>query len=392
MQLVKAICICLTLFALASCSQQDVRQEVIGTELTNTKENKERSFYPEPNQKQRLAIEKAKHMYAIFKTERVVRLRHTEHNIIGNVDQAITSGNSIIILDEQQRSVFRYDHEGHFQGLIGARGQGPGEYEFPSWIRSIWGEQIAVLDNQGKLLVYNEMGEHQFTIGQGVTIDMPPTSFEWSRQDRFFSIAYRTISDNKFVKIYDLSDLDNPITINTFDERPPFLEKTGFSWAYDAFALVDDKVWSANPYQGHIDVWDLQGKEQKQIKLGRDLIDYDYVKEMAEKYKHKRVLDKEKIFGLFQVGGVVVVRTTKGYQVLSRDGEALTGLMPFTCSIVGTHLDQLVTVIDGGDREINREVLPSGLKAEYAMMVDQGYTLESGEDEYYLLFGSLPTP
>jgi len=74
----------------------------------------------------------------LLETEKIVKLEMNQDSVIGRISFLAQVGDHWCVLDDEQRRVLRFDAAGHYLDTVGARGQGPGEYEWPCSL-SRWG-------------------------------------------------------------------------------------------------------------------------------------------------------------------------------------------------------------------------------------------------------------
>ena len=81
--------------------------------------------------------------------------------MLGEVAGIAATGDKIFVIDVQLPALRVYDHQGRHQYDIGAQGQGPGEFQFPSSVAVASDGRVFVRDEDSlRILIYGDEGEH----------------------------------------------------------------------------------------------------------------------------------------------------------------------------------------------------------------------------------------
>ena len=142
------------LFGFFSCSKPLPPTSNVNTDIVNVEHTVE---LPD--------LKDSKEIYysELFSKVRYIELdSHPSQAIIGSIaGTEITNDGDIVILDQRNCKIIRYDSCGHFLNLIGDRGHGPNEFIQPKSIcYDKYDNQILVLDSwSGKVLFYSLDGK-----------------------------------------------------------------------------------------------------------------------------------------------------------------------------------------------------------------------------------------
>ncbi len=99
---------------------------------------------------------------SVYSKVEIIQLQTKEECLLAKPSQMIMGvDSSLIILDEINKSIYRFDKSGKFLNSIGQKGKGPGEYIIPRTIVDIAGQQQIVVGDIGnqKLIYYNYNGK-----------------------------------------------------------------------------------------------------------------------------------------------------------------------------------------------------------------------------------------
>ncbi|MEM3170663.1 MAG: 6-bladed beta-propeller [Candidatus Nitrosotenuis sp.] len=97
----------------------------------------------------------------IFERRREIQLETEKGNVIGSIKQFINYNEMLYILDDISRGVYIFAESGKFIKQLGKIGQGPGEYNSPSYIGLDQDQNIIVLNHRPvKLIYYKNNGEY----------------------------------------------------------------------------------------------------------------------------------------------------------------------------------------------------------------------------------------
>ncbi|MBI9063112.1 MAG: 6-bladed beta-propeller [Marinilabiliaceae bacterium] len=102
------------------------------------------------------------HKDSLYNHIEIIPLQTDEKCLLAKPSQMIVcSDSSYVILDEINKSIFRFDKKGVFLNKIGQKGRGPGEYVVPKSVIDIENKKQIVVGDIGlqKLLVYSYEGK-----------------------------------------------------------------------------------------------------------------------------------------------------------------------------------------------------------------------------------------
>ncbi|MCB9398604.1 MAG: 6-bladed beta-propeller [Acidobacteria bacterium] len=98
---------------------------------------------------------------SFFPLEKMIVLEETDEAVIVQAGQVLVADQVIYVVDRSQGFVFSYDLEGKFLGIIGAKGQGPGEYLSAERIFIGPDQSLGVLDiYAGSIIFYRKNGAY----------------------------------------------------------------------------------------------------------------------------------------------------------------------------------------------------------------------------------------
>lgn len=331
----------------------------------------------------------------VFELERCINLELNETSVIGKIGKVLFFRDQILVLDEMQGLAFRFDEYGLFLGQIGAKGQGPGEYEHLSSI-AIWNDRIVLSHDYGVLSLYDTVGQFEKTI-RLTPLGIFPSGEIFFHEDRLYVSKFsRTTSSTPKHVVIDLSG-DTPSPLFGFESLPTsFFHSNGNrnrripDWQHARFMKVGNHIWSASRYYGGLKVYDLEGNPLAKLPCGFDGLedgDLDDVKDRAdlelqifEKFRAENLLragpymlalyyqrDARFIANLYDTNGILLKknleygRTPIHYAIQARD-DYLTMALP----LEDLHWENAVEETLGDD---------------YATLLDDGYD-PALKDEY----------
>lgn len=128
-------------------------------ETTNEVKSKNNRMQPHSISIQKLKT--ASRFNDIFERRREIQLETEKGNVIGSIKQFINYNEMLYILDDISRGVYIFAESGKFIKQLGKIGQGPGEYNSPSYIGLDQDQNIIVLNHRPvKLIYYKNNGEY----------------------------------------------------------------------------------------------------------------------------------------------------------------------------------------------------------------------------------------
>ena len=172
---------------------------------------------------------------------------------------AVDSRLNIYILDRQNQRLFKFDREGDFIWETGQKGQGPGEFQFPSNVTLTPSESIAVRD--GSLIhFFSNDGIFQKTVklkGRFMGLKILPDG-------RF--LMTRTVSGELGVAA-EYHSMDGQF-LGKFPDEYRYGPKLSGGAAYygGEFEIFDNKLYLSLPGTYEIREYDLEGKTLRKIR------------------------------------------------------------------------------------------------------------------------------
>ncbi len=218
-----------------------------------------------PDGAKRLAgLKKIVALSELFPTERLIELESTDNSLLAEISDCILQGDQLLILDAVQSQIFEFDQYGNFKGLFGRKGQGPGEYQGPQYMKRGYGNNILVLDVlAGSIKVYDYSGNvikesPRYIDGDAV---FPRLAFSWAKTDRMFIGEVSTRSGNPGGHLVIDTSSDEMHRLAFFGERHPLKDMTKPSFSLAAFEEVGDMLWVGSPYESFLKVYDRDGND-----------------------------------------------------------------------------------------------------------------------------------
>ena len=385
---------------ISSCRSQDegvgLHRQIAFREGTTDK-----PFQPlEPALAKQLASYSAiERLSDLFEIERCLKL-DTEEAMVGLVSDIEGIDGHWFLLD-LQGSVYHYSPQGEYLGLVGGKGEGPGEH---LQARSIarWGKRLVVADTfTSKYLVYDLNGRHLRTYdtrdGAIVTRNLIPSG------DRFYLMEFNswTIEVPYHVAL-DVSS-ENWRVLWGFGRRFHLAVSARQrrdipNMGMTSYALVGDRIWSGSPYITNLEVFDLEGRFVAELATGVEGLkpeDYQGVKTAAE----FETLRREKYYNLalWYLDPLVIAhfgRYPRGYAatVYDREGHILTANLPvghgFFSPVAHNVGDRIAAAIFAGDLDPEKLKRDLGNRALTAIL-EAGYDPDSDEEALFLIISGL---
>lgn len=145
----------ITMFFFIECSKKDHKESHIST-------SHDKSLILKINYDEIKPIKASR----IFSEIKYLKLSKPNNNLLAFIDKIIIQGGKIFILDqEMSKTVFIYDLEGNFINSINKRGNGSGEYRFPSDFQVGKKSNIVeILDTRARILSYTIDGNFVETL------------------------------------------------------------------------------------------------------------------------------------------------------------------------------------------------------------------------------------
>ncbi len=275
---------------------------------------------------------------ALLHLEEAVVLETLDSSIVGEVTDLILHRDQWWVADRLGETVFRFQRDGRFVDMVGGFGQGPGEYQMPQRVLSIYGGLVGVCDPLSrKILAFD--GEGRFVRETPLHYDgrviAANFSFLWPQPDRLYISAFQslTIDAPNHVAV----DPDKAKILFGFDERIETVARAGaersVNVAHTAFAMVDGRIWSGSPFKTSIDVFDRNGNRLAELggRVPRDeerfIMPKDYEnlhhKPKLQQYMMRRIMPKWSNQKILPMGDLVLVQLKKAIDVYDRHGNLL---------------------------------------------------------------------
>ena len=207
----------------------------------------------------------ATHCRDFLRLSKVIPLEMTSQSTLSFPSAVRFLQGTFYILDPSWGLVLTFDENGAFQGVLGHKGEGPGEYQNPETVEVIWQDHLAVAD-LGSLLVYDAGG----TFVKKVTIRTDGWAFDfnshfiWETEDRLAIGSFNTVNPEN-PKHVILKHENNRFTpYYGFGERHP--EEARFErfnipvFDYSCFGLIGGNYWVGSPYSATLEIYDAEAR------------------------------------------------------------------------------------------------------------------------------------
>ena len=214
---------------------------------------------------------RVRYVAELFPPERLVFLDRRSEASIGDPLDILYQGRRWFILDGATASVQVFEDDGTFVGMLGAKGEGPGEYVEALSLSRAYDGQVAVMDAaRASILVYSVDGRfvRELDIRQHRLGFVSGTAFRWRDPHRIHAVGISASSGPYQAVIVDHADA-RPNVHALLQPRSKASMRLGGSWDYRAMALVGDTLWAGEPYTAHIDLYDGSGNLVKQVNRRR---------------------------------------------------------------------------------------------------------------------------
>ena len=174
---------------------------------------------------------------------------------------AVDSNLNIYVLDAMNHRLLKFDKNGNFIWRAGRKGQGPGEFQYPSGIAISIAREVAVVDERS-IIIFNDKGKFQRTI----KLNKPVREIQFLPDGRLLI--------NIFV-------LGQPgVTAEFYSEDGEFLSKFPDEYRYgpklspgvgvgisgSGFKFFNNKIYLSIPDKYEMREYDLKGNLLKKIK------------------------------------------------------------------------------------------------------------------------------
>ena len=338
-----------------------------------------------------VGLRTAENLVELLPLERLVLLETTDQSILAQISGAIFLGNTFIVLDSVQEQIYQFKEDGTFLRVIGGKGEGPGEYQYPFYLHRCWDdEHFSIADLiTGKVIVYNQQGE--FITSTNLYIEqrrfLLGSDYIWTK-NRFYLAEFPTVvkEDPRGV-IFNCPQgrmEDATIECGFGSRQDPLADLNIGGFSFTAFAKIKDTIWAGSPYSCKIDVFSLDGQflftiDQK-VPFGLTIEDYDdFIKgDPKEKLIRKRNALAKRPRNLFihQVGKLVVVNFGNSHHVYDVNGNLLKENLGH---------EEMAFILDVDGNKALSFVLPTNdkakcPKAEWQAMVELGLTKKNIND------------
>ncbi len=289
-----------------------------------------------------------------FRTVSTVQLETTPECAIGSItDVEIDVHGNFIIADGWKAGlVYCFAPDGRFLGMVGGRGQGPGEYATPVSLAVGPGGEIAVCDYlQNRLIIYDKDRRYQRTVRGN-----PRFQYFIHIGEDGAIYAYSGSVDPRKTGVFD--------TIHKYDDsgrealsfgpiQTEVLDR-GFSLVADGMAIGGDGfIYEKNPLFSQIRKFDPSGA------LVRSFVNPDKGKRTEDIASH------DGYYGLFYLRkGFLVAQSGKTVDLFDNEGRFLKGDLPLRHRILLARGDTLYLESDDADGGGAEQTNPVIIKAE----------------------------
>jgi hypothetical protein len=166
------------------------------------------------------------------------------------VDIEVDHRGSIYVLDSGLNKIHKFDKDGHFAGSFGGPGQGPGEFEMPSFMRiNEIADQILVMDQGIKAEVFSLSGQHI----KRISFKKDILDFQIVR-DRILLCVISSVIENGYKYLICLTDETGTVSriLATYSWEPSRVEKIDSSSFVASFTGFEHFVHLAKGQNGFI--------------------------------------------------------------------------------------------------------------------------------------------
>ncbi len=277
----------------------------------------------------------ARNIEDIFEKKSEIQLATNAESSIGLItDMEIDAKGNYIVSDGwQRRKVLIFGPDGKFLKELGKQGQGPGEYLTPVSVDINSEQEILVADHLANTIhFYDE--DYNFIR----SIICKPYIYHFihvNSRDQIFMYSgpiflFRKGSYNTIRK-YD----DQGKTINSFAPLPEEVLDVRFSTPQDGMTIDrNDFIYEMNPLQYSIRKFTSEGDLVKSFIRKTSLLNKIFTK------KKKGPIIVSGPYYLHK--GLILAQVSEQLEIYDTEGNFMTGELPFSSQIIGTHEDCLL--------------------------------------------------
>ncbi|MCP2606226.1 6-bladed beta-propeller [Candidatus Aminicenantes bacterium AC-708-I09] len=174
---------------------------------------------------------------------------------------AVDSDLNIYVLDAMNHRLLKFDKNGNFIWKAGRKGQGPGEFQYPSGIGISSAGEVAVIDERS-IIFFNDKGEYQRTI----KLDKSMRNIQFLPDERLminiFVLGQPGVAAEFFSK-------DGEFLSKFPDEYrygPKLSPRVGVSIVDSGFKFFNNKIYLSIPDKYEIREYDLKGNLLRKIR------------------------------------------------------------------------------------------------------------------------------
>lgn len=290
------------------------------------------------------------YLSAFFEPIRMVRLEYTKASALATITKVLFRDGVFYVLDQDQPGVFTFDAQGRFLGIIGALGEGPGEYRATSNITWVFDNNLAVTDTySGRIHIYDPQGTWICSTpspGSRTGWLAPENNIIWPEPSTLYlsgivqdpsqpAPAHAKVHvkherlDSGLIKIFGY-DLEKSVGFGSIN---PFVwERTGTPAMTPVFSKVGNTIWAAELYFVDISIAAMDGSSISRVNPGcvHQLTDdlLDDLRGDGQAYQRelmKTLGGKCWTVNLFTVGKLVFIEHgNQGYLVFDQAGHQLS--------------------------------------------------------------------
>ena len=341
------------------------------------------------------AVRSSERLIELLPLERLIRLEVSDSSIIAEISEIVRLDNAWFLLDRLQGTILKFADDGRYLKTIGRKGEGPGEYGNPVFIKACFNHQLGVYDgNRGVIHLFDSEGNFVFSTSQyaGPHRVMPNYNFIWESRDRLYLATFPSLNPQApWHALLDYSAREYRV-LGGFGRRfEPLLKIERGRRAFQCFNMIENRLWTGTPYGAWLEVFDRKGRflGKTEPSPRMNALQYEDFDGLDEK-KWARLRSKAANGTLLQVGPLVFARVGKLFDIYDVNGNRLrTGLKRGKF-----HPPRAAYTSDTGTYAIS-QIIPSQNTEYYhpgdlAAMKDDGFDPEFLEDlNPYLRVGRL---
>lgn len=178
-------------------------------------------------------------------------------------DIAVDSDLNIYVLDGGNHRLLKFDRDGNFIWQTGRKGQGPGEFQYPSQVAITHDGNLAVLDER-IIQYFDGRGKYQRSLG----IEKSIRTMTFLPDSRLFVNIMLKGQPGVAAEFYSSEGEFLEKFPDEYRYGPQMSPRLGASIGGGYFQIIKDRVYLSLPDQYEIRVYDVEGKLLRKVKRG----------------------------------------------------------------------------------------------------------------------------